>query len=91
MAYSNETTTTNTKQKPQALSFINLNMSANNEAGKKKIGYIALNGSDADLKAVHDHLVKNPQDVTRFIANLIVDFRENKPAAQSVDIKSLFS
>ena len=92
MAYSNETTTTNnTKNKPQALSFINLHMPANNEAGKKKVGYIALNAGDADLQAIHDHLVAHPEDVAKFIKNLIVDFRENKPAEKSVDVASLFA
>ena len=79
----------NGSNRKEAASFINIEIPTAD--GNKKIGFIALDTDNANQKAIHDHLVANPGAVQELAKNLILTWRENKPAAKTVDTAQLFS
>ncbi len=86
---SNDTTAQTTASRKQADSFLNMYMMFGDK--KVKLAFTAIDCDNANLKVLHDHLVNNPDDAQKLADKMIVEFRENKPAAASTTAADIFA
>ena len=79
----------NNSQRKEADSFLNISMMFGER--KVKLAFVAIDTENANMKVLHDHLMKNPDDAQKLAPKLILEWRENKKAPASATAEDLFA